>query len=266
MFRPIGNRALQCNRQIALNTIPISSSIHWIHTQKQQMKSNKPRKTASHKTSSSRWFTAISMPSMPFINLPQLTQSIGVLTGNQAMSTKHDRIMNRVWEKRKKKLYKSTSETLSHFEAQNMKFDTAQLYIRASGSFDDSEDNAQKEVHIALRGIAHTVVVLQSGPVSYLLDRVVEGIRLTELEINPETQTIMKCNKFKPDEMVKLGTFNDLNLYSSAIADWITQESQTEYNMITNNCVWFSFYFWQHFLLGLKTQQRFHSMKRKVFV
>eukprot|EP01084_Bolivina_argentea_P090226 162619_1 len=198
----------------------------------------------SNNASWCRWLTRIPLASIPS-NIPSLNQSNGMVTGDQSMTTQRSLIMRRVWEKRKARLYKSTRETLRHFEAQNMTFDTARLYIRASGSFDDSKDNAQKEVHIALRGIAHTVVVLQSSHGTYLLDRVVEGIRLTDLEINEETQTITKCNKFKPDEMVQLWTFNDINLTSDSIADWINQQSQTEYNIITNNCIWFSFYFWQ---------------------
>jgi len=139
-------------------------------------------------------------------------------------------------------------------------FETAEIYIRKAGSFDDAEDNGQREVHIALRGIAHTVVVLKSGEQSFLLDRVVEGIRLTELKINDETLQIEKCNKFKPEEMVKLSTYNDIDLSSVQIAEWIKKESETEYNVIRNNCVQFSFYFYQHFLSGLKLQRFIKSI------
>merc|ERR1719410_1041500 len=155
-------------------------------------------------TLSNRLFTAIALPSIEPIK-SSISHSIGMLTGNTSMTSsssttnKSKRIMDRVWEKRKKKLQKATNLILSRFETESMKFDCIELYIRKAGSFNESEDNAQKEVHIALRGIAHTVVVLKSGSSAFLLDRVVEGIRLTELQMDEETQCIEACARFKPD-------------------------------------------------------------------
>jgi len=163
--------------------------------------------------------------------------------------------MDRVWEKRKKKLQKATNEILCRFESESMTFDNIELYIRKAGSFNESEDNAQKEVHIALRGIAHTMVVLKSGSNAFLLDRVVEGIRLTELQIDKDTQCINECNRFKPNEMLKISAYNDVGLCAHDLSKWINDESQTKYNMITNSCVHFSFYFYAHFLYGFKTKQ-----------
>jgi hypothetical protein len=239
--------------RLLASKIPITSYLainlttNEIHTRQPQKLNN----TAAANTSS-RWFTAIPIPS--------LAQSIGMFTGNAALTSKNDRIMQRVWEKRKQRLVRATTGILEKFKSKKINFETAEIYIRKAGSFDDAEDNGQREVHIALRGIAHTVVVLKCGAESYLLDRVVEGIRVTELQMNDETRKIEKCNKFKPEEMVKLSTFKNINLSSVCIAEWINKESQTQYNVITNNCVQFSFYFYQQFLSGLKAKQFIHSL------
>eukprot|EP00484_Ammonia_sp_Unknown_P011485 CAMPEP_0197052248 /NCGR_PEP_ID=MMETSP1384-20130603/26753_1 /TAXON_ID=29189 /ORGANISM="Ammonia sp." /LENGTH=114 /DNA_ID=CAMNT_0042484925 /DNA_START=112 /DNA_END=452 /DNA_ORIENTATION=+ len=111
-------------------------------------------------TSSSRWFSAVHLPSLTSSISPQsVIQQIGMFTGNQKLSTKQDRIMERVWEKRKQKLWKTTSVTLDKFTTEKINFEAVDIYVRGAGSFDDAEDNGQRDVHIALRGIAHTVVV-----------------------------------------------------------------------------------------------------------
>jgi len=256
----------QFSRQSSITNAHILSSFNHrsqikpIHTKKQ----TKTTTTTPKKPKLSRWFSTIPLPSLTSSISPKsITESFGALTGNATMTNKNDRVMQRVWAKRQQRLFKATSGILEKFETEHVNFETAEIYIRSAGSFDDAEDNGQREVHIALRGIAHTVVVLKCGKESYLLDRVVEGIRLTELKINDETLQIEKCNKFKPDEMVKLSTYNNINLSSVQIAEWIKKESQTQYNVITNNCVQFSFYFYQHFLSGLKIQQFIKSFTAK---
>eukprot|EP01084_Bolivina_argentea_P160225 279031_1 len=223
------------------------------------------KKLPKKQSSNQRLFSAIPLPSLtssisPKAMTESMTESINMLTGNTTQISKNDRIMQRVWEKRKQRLFKATNNILEKFQTKNIKFQTAEIYIRKAGSFDDDEDNNQREVHIALRGIAHTVVVLKCGTESYLLDRVVEGIRLTELSMNNQME-IEKCNKFKPEEMVKLSTFNNINISSNVIAEWINKESQTQYNVIRNNCVQFSFYFYQHFLYGMKIKQLINQLK-----
>ena len=191
----------------------------------------------------------------------------GILTGYTKMPNKKIRIMERVFQKRKKRLMKATNAVMEVFKTQDIQFKSAEIFVRKAGSFDDSEDNAQREVHIALRGIAHTVVVLRSANSTntFLLDRVVEGIRLVELKVDKDDNNkIEKCSKFKPEEMLKLSTYNNIGLSSQNIADWIDMEAKTEYNMLTNSCVHFSFYFHQRFLSGLKTRQFFEALKTKI--
>ena len=118
---------------------------------------------------------------------------------------------------------------------------------------------------VALRGIAHTVVVLRSDDGTFLLDRVVEGIRLTKLAVDAQTGEVEECPKFKPSEMLRLSTHRQLGLSAAAVADWIEVESKNEYNVITNSCVNFSYFFHQHFLRGLKTRQFVDSMRTTVF-
>jgi len=171
--------------------------------------------------------------------------------------------MARVWQKRQQKLLKATSAVMDTFRTQNLSFSSAEIFIRNAGSFDDAEDNGQREVHIALRGIAHTVVVLRCGEEAFLLDRVVEGIRLTALEVDSEG-AIVSCAKFKPKEMLRLSEFEGLSLSSRDIASWVEVEGARRYHVLLNSCVNFSFYFYQRFLCGLKAKRAVQSMRARV--
>jgi len=266
--RKVSANAVQhFSKQSVLTNPAMLSTFNHIHTKKNVVKPNQNK----NNNNNNRWFSTLALPSMPSLTssispkemIPSyktMQESFGMLTGNAAMANKGNRIMERVWAKRQKKLEKATNGILETFKS-GLKFESAEIYIRKAGSFDDSQDNAQKEVHIALRGIAHTVVVLKSGNKRFLLDRVVEGIRLSELKYNEEKKIIEKDNKFKPDEMIKLSSYNNINLSSGSIAEWINKESKTQYNVISNNCVWFSFYFHRQFLSGLKMQQFYQSLK-----
>jgi len=262
------NAAQHFSKQSPLTNPSMLSTFNHIHTKKNVVK---PAQNKNKNNNNNRWFSTLALPSLTSSISPRdiipgyksMQESFGMLTGNAAMANKGNRIMQRVWEKRRKKLEKATNGILETFKS-GLKFESAEIYIRKAGSFDDSQDNAQKEVHIALRGIAHTVVVLKAGNQRFLLDRVVEGIRLSELKYDEEKQVIEKDNKFKPEEMVKLSTYNNINLSSIKIAEWINKESKTQYNVIRNNCVWFSFYFHQQFLSGLKMQQFYNSLKDKI--
>jgi len=257
-----------------LSSFNHKSKMGAIHTKKQQKyKSLSPQQ-------SSRWFTSMTsaMPSLPTIAFPSITSSItnvaaplspkhmieklGVFVGNSAMANQNSRVMQRVWAKRQKQLRKRTGAVMDIFKSEALQFDSTEIYVRTAGMFDDAEDNGQREVHIALKGIAHTVVVLRSSSGGiYLLDRVVEGIRLTELTVDPETGDIETCPQFKPQEMLRLATHRNLGLSGSDVCEWIESEGEREYNVITNSCVNFSYYFHQHFLRGLKTRQFVDSLK-----
>lgn len=265
-----------------LSSFSHKSKIGAIHTKKTQQ-----YKAPSSPTTkpSSRWFTSVAtaMPAMPAMSLPSLpvpamalpslsdlsprrmTERLGQFVGNASMANQNSRVMQRVWEKRQKRLYKATNAVMEVFRSKSLQFESAEIYVRTAGMFDDAEDNGQREVHIALRGIAHTVVVLRSNEGTYLLDRVVEGIRLTELSVDASTGEVEECAKFKPNEMLRLSTHRQLGLSGSRVADWIEVESKKEYNVITNSCVNFSYFFHQHFLRGLKTQQFIDSVRTTLF-
>ena len=270
-------------KQSPMTNPSMLSTFNHIHTKKNNIVNNKNSAKSpqlkSTTATGNRWFSGIAslhLPALPQIAsslspkdmIPKsVTESIGMFTGNTTMANKGSKIMQKVWEKRQKKLAKATNEILEKFAAGNgIDFKSVDIYIRKAGSFNDNEDNAQKEVHIALRGIAHTVVVLKTGnnDTTYLLDRVVEGIRLTELKYNQETKEMEASNKFKPEEMIKLSSYQNINLSSLKIAEWIDNESKTKYHFLRNSCVHFSFYFHQHFLAGLKMQQFYHSLKEKM--
>eukprot|EP01083_Nonionella_stella_P070129 187473_1 len=153
---------------------------------------------------------------------------------------KRDDIMQKVWAKKQQRLSKETGAILQELAQNSVRFESAQIYIRKAGSFDNADKKAQ-QVHIALRGIAHTAVILKCNKNKmYLLDRVVEGIRLIELKD-------MNGSKFKADQMMKLSSSSEIDLCSTQIADWIQSESQRKYDALTNSCVQFAFYFYLQF-------------------
>eukprot|EP01084_Bolivina_argentea_P282987 484550_1 len=155
--------------------------IHPIHT-----KANKTNKTPNSTPSTQKSRMTVTALN-PFVStLNALTTSIP--TGSGSGSERDSRIMERVWQKRKDRLQKATKSILEKFQSKDLKIGSVEIYMRNGGSFDDTDDNAQRDVHIALRGIAHTVVVLKlnDGKSCYLLDRVVEGIRLSELTLTAD--------------------------------------------------------------------------------
>lgn len=265
--RQVSAKAVAFTRQPALaNAAILSSSMHRskmgsIHTKKQQQKKSP---TLSAQTPS-RWFTTLALPAMPAMPsiavpaLPSLPKWPSSTTCPK--KAKSERIMERVWQKRQQRLLKATSGVMDTFKSKNMSFESAEIYIRKAGSFDDAEDNGQREVHIALRGIAHTVVVLRCGDEAFLLDRVVEGIRLTQLQTEAESRAIVSCAKFKPDEMLKLSTFDGVALSSRDIAEWVEVEGRRRYHVLFNSCVNFSLYFYQRFLCGLKAQRAVQALR-----
>jgi len=254
-----------------LSSFSHRSKIGAIHTKKQQA-----QKSPSSRSQNGRWFTSMAMPSMnlPSMALPSIsaalpslpslsslspramTERLGQFVGAAAMANHNNRVMQRVWAKRQKRLHKATSSVMAMFRAEAMSFESAEIFVRTAGMFDDAEDNGQREVHIALRGIAHTVVLLRESNTQrlFLMDRVVEGIRLTELALS-ESGAIEKCAHFKPAEMLRLSMHRNLALPAADVADWVEAEGKNEYNVITNSCVNFAYFFHRHFLRGLKRRQ-----------
>lgn len=267
--RKVSVNAVAFTRQPTLaNAAILSSSAHRsqmgsIHTKKQQHKKS-PSLSAQ---ASPRWFSTLALPAMP--KMPSLSVPALSLPSLPAWPSatkcpkkaKSERIMERVWQKRQQRLLKATSGVMDTFKSQNLSFDSAEIFIRKAGSFDDAEDNGQREVHIALRGIAHTVVVLRCGGDAYLLDRVVEGIRLTQLEVEPQSGAIVTCAKFKPNEMLRLSAFEGVGLSSREIAEWVEVEGRRRYHVLLNSCVNFSFYFYQRFLCGLKAKRAVQALR-----
>ena len=200
-------------------------------------------------------------------NEQSLSTKIAMFTGNVQMLSQNDRVMKRIWEKRQKRLTNATNKFLAKFQKENFKIKCVELYVRGAGSFDDTQDNTQRDVHISLRGIAHTsVVLIAENQLAFLLDRVVEGIRLTELKIDDTTQKIAECHGFKPHEMVKINSYENIDLTSTQIAEFIHQESQRPYHVLMNSCVQFAIYFHQQFLIARKMRQAYKLLKEKQII
>eukprot|EP01084_Bolivina_argentea_P105778 189428_1 len=133
---PRTTRKILCSRQYTKN-VPLVSFNH--RSQTNLMDSNKqPRKSPTLSSQNTnigeRWLSVFATP----------------------LNENNSNIMQRVWKKRQEKLFKATSNVLNTFKNKNLTFSNVEIYIRKAGSFDDSENNKQKEVHIALHGIAHT--------------------------------------------------------------------------------------------------------------
>jgi len=79
--------------------------------------------------------------------------------------------------------------------------------------------------------------------------------------LDAATGDVVECPQFKPHEMLRLATHRNVDLSGGDVADWIEAEGKREYNVITNSCVNFSYYFHQHFLRGLKTRRFVDSFK-----
>jgi len=163
---------------------------------------------------------------------------------------RNEEILRRVWQKRENRLKKTTGVSIERLNGVDVAVKNVEFWIKNAGSFDETQDQTkQSDVHIALRGIAHTVVLLQlEDKAWYLLDRVVEGIRLSPLETNNSTH-FGKCTKFDPKEYKKIKSYNNVrDLSSKNVVDFVQEHSKTKYHSITNSCVQLSWYFYQQFL------------------
>jgi hypothetical protein len=211
----------------------------------------KPSRLALSEGVYRRFTHAMSVPFTSALDAQSLVQA-------QNCDSKTAQMMAKVWKKKQERLSKKTGASLAELEANPGVFDEVEIYVRSTGSWDQNEEHS-REVSIALRGFAHTVVVLRNKKGGcYILDRVVEGIRLSPLELASDGHSISKCAKFAPDEMLKLMSYCDVSLSSVEIAQWIKQQSQSQYHLVSNNCVWFSLFFYERFLAH-DTLKRFYQ-------
>jgi hypothetical protein len=100
------------------------------------------------------------------------------------------------------------------------------------------------DVSLAAFGMFHSMILLRSNENDFLLDRCVEGIRLTALEDMGESfECLLKCFEHKqPVSLVIFGEYN-IQLSSHDLAKWIQEESLFEYNFFKKNCIHFAWKF-----------------------
>ena len=83
----------------------------------------------------------------------------------------------------------------------------------------------------AIGGVCHTFLFIETGPSTYLLERLEEGVKFIALsEKALQENMIAAQNIYEGD---------DANINSRDIAQWIEQEQKAKYSLINN---WIHFY------------------------
>eukprot|EP00484_Ammonia_sp_Unknown_P024114 CAMPEP_0197040954 /NCGR_PEP_ID=MMETSP1384-20130603/17573_1 /TAXON_ID=29189 /ORGANISM="Ammonia sp." /LENGTH=200 /DNA_ID=CAMNT_0042471797 /DNA_START=47 /DNA_END=649 /DNA_ORIENTATION=- len=91
----------------------------------------------------------------------------------------------------------------------------------------------------AIGGVCHTFLLLEIGPNTYLLERLVEGIRFVLLD-----DEALESNKRLATRMY---LSNDITISSKNIASWVEEKQKSEYELLSNNCIHFAYQFGVHF-------------------
>eukprot|EP00483_Globobulimina_turgida_P012029 UN12051 len=91
----------------------------------------------------------------------------------------------------------------------------------------------------AIGGIWHTFLLIETGPTTFLLERVQEGIRFVELtdDAVDEHKSLAK----------RMYLANNVTLSSKLIAEWAKDKQTSPYNLLNNNCIHFAYQFGVHF-------------------
>ena len=81
----------------------------------------------------------------------------------------------------------------------------------------------------AVGGMCHTFIVIETDSDSYILERLLEGVRLSNVtaSLHEVTKDAYKWSH------------SEVPLSSKAVAKWVLSESNVDYNLFTNNCIHF---------------------------
>merc|ERR1719384_617315 len=112
---------------------------------------------------------------------------------------------------------------------ENLRIKSIEIWTKSAGSFIDNSQ--RKKIHIALRGASNTSVVLKlhGSDSCFMLNRVSNGIRLSQLPLNDDGESIADCNLFKTQEMVKLFKCENItNLPINRISELLNDEESKQ--------------------------------------
>lgn len=91
----------------------------------------------------------------------------------------------------------------------------------------------------AVGGVCHTFLLIETGPSTFLLERLVEGVRFVSLS-DEEVEENKKWAK-------RMYLANNITISSQDIAKWVEEKQKSLYNLLANNCIHFAYQFGVHF-------------------
>ena len=92
----------------------------------------------------------------------------------------------------------------------------------------------------AIGGICHTFIIIETNSDTYILERLVEGVRLSNLGDDlGDTLKLAVCMKR-----------SRRSISSAELARWVTNQAKQEYGLGSNNCIHFAYAFGQKFMGG----------------
>lgn len=128
-----------------------------------------------------------------------------------------------------KQIKEETSDLVDRWKNNEFKVNHVRIYTRAC------QGSGAAVARAAVGGICHTFIIIETGPSSFILERLEEGVRFASLNAKE-----VREHKSGATQMYKEET---LSLSSSGIAKWIEEQAAIKYSLLSNNCIHFVWIF-----------------------
>ena len=107
---------------------------------------------------------------------------------------------------------------------------------------------------IAVGGFLHTFWLLHTDSDTYLLERLVEGVRLMN------ASTIKVENDLTKPAVTVYSSTEDVS--SQEVAIWIMEQTESPYHLVTNNCIHFATQFGSRFGFNHDMFENWNKVRR----
>ena len=137
-----------------------------------------------------------------------------------------------------RKIKDDTDKLVARWKSKNFQINHVEIWTRAAQGASAAVAKA------AIGGICHTFLLIETGPATFLLERLVEGVRFIAL-----TDEEIEANK---KWAARMYLANNINISCKSIASWIEEKQKSVYSLINNNCIHFAYQFGVHHQFGAR--------------
>ena len=132
-----------------------------------------------------------------------------------------------------KRIKHTTDQLIARWKNREFTIKHVEIWTRAA------QGSSAAVAKAAVGGICHTFLLIETGPSTFLLERLVEGVRFVTLD----DETVEQNKKWAK----RMYLADDIAISSKDIAKWIEEKQASSYNLLANNCIHFAYQFGVHF-------------------